>query len=257
MFQDVESLAATAAEQAAASIRDSIADRGNCRLVVATGASQLRFLHVLAQAYFIDWSKVEMFHLDEYVGMPATHRASFRKYLLDNFVGKTGITRYHLVEGDAQDVDAAVNRIGEQLTAAAIDLAFVGIGENGHVAFNDPPADFQTEDPYIVVELDEACRKQQVGEGWFADLSDVPARAISMSPRQIMKAHEIISVVPDKRKARAVKLCLEGEISPKIPASILRRHANLTLYVDRDSASLLNSTLRNTLERESRMTVAP
>lgn len=257
MFQDPDSLAAAAAEQAAASIRDAIADRGNCRLVVATGASQLRFLHALTRANFIDWSKVEMFHLDEYVGMPASHPASFRKYLLDNFISRTGITRYHFVEGDAADLEAAVSRIGEELNAAAIDLAFVGIGENGHVAFNDPPADFETEDPYIIVELDEACRKQQVGEGWFSDISDVPTRAISMSPRQIMKARAIISVVPDKRKARAVKLCLEAEISPKIPASILRRHANLTLYVDRDSASLLNSALRNSLERDSQMTVAP
>ena len=188
----------------------------------------------------IDWNKVEAFHLDEYVGLPLTHPASFRKFLLELVIHKTGITKYHFVEGDAADLSRAIREVSTQLTSAPIDLAFVGIGENGHIAFNDPPADFETEEPYIVVELDEACRRQQVGEGWFADISQVPTRAISMSPRQILKAKEIVAVVPDQRKAQAVKLCLEGEIRPMAPASILRRHPNTTIYLDRDSSSLLS-----------------
>jgi len=255
LFKDGESLALAAANQAASAMRDAIADRGACRIVAATGASQLRFLEALIKAPFIDWSKVEMFHLDEYVGMATTHPASFRKYLFDNFISKAGITRYYFVEGDAADLASAVREIGEKLNADPIDAAFVGIGENGHVAFNDPPADFETEDPYIIVELDGACRKQQVGEGWFADLSEVPTRAISMSPRQIMRAREIISVVPDKRKARAVRLCLEGEIGPMAPASILRRHSNVTVYLDQGSASLLSSSLKSTLDRQSQAAI--
>jgi glucosamine-6-phosphate deaminase len=187
----------------------------------------------------IDWCKVEAFHLDEYVGLPVTHPASFRRFLLERVIHKTGIVKYHFVEGDAVDLPLTIREVSRQLTSAPIDLAFVGIGENGHIAFNDPPADFQTQEPYIVVELDEACRRQQVDEGWFSDMSQVPTRAISMSPRQILKAREIIAVVPDQRKAQAVKLCLDGEIRPMAPASILRRHANATIYLDRDSSSLL------------------
>jgi len=191
----------------------------------------------------IDWNKVEAFHLDEYVGLPVTHPASFRKFLMERVIKKTGITKYHFVEGDAADLSLAIREVSTQVASAPIDLAFVGIGENGHIAFNDPPADFETEEPYIMVELDEACRRQQVGEGWFADISQVPTRAISMSPRQMLKAKEIISVVPDQRKAQAVKLCLEGEIRPMAPASILRRHPNTTVYLDRDSSSLLSGVV--------------
>jgi glucosamine-6-phosphate deaminase len=254
-FNDGAFLARAAAAQAAVLMRDAIAGHGNCRIVAATGASQLRFLEALIEAPFIDWAKVEMFHLDEYVGMPMSHPASFRKYLLDNFISKAGIARYHFVEGDATDLAGAVREVGLRLNSGPIDLAFVGIGENGHVAFNDPSADFETEDPYIIVELDEACRKQQVGEGWFPNLSEVPTRAISMAPRQIMRARAIISVVPDKRKARAVRMCLEGEIGPMAPASILRRHPNATVYLDQDSASLLSDTLRNALNRQSQATI--
>jgi len=180
-----------------------------------------------------------MFHLDEYVGLPITHPASFRKYLLERLIYRTGISQYHLLDGDS-DSGEVVRRVGDALRSALADVAFAGIGENGHLAFNDPPADFQTEDPYLVVNLDEPCRRQQVGEGWFANLSEVPRQAISMSVRQIMKAKEIIAVVPDARKAQAVKLCLEGEISPMAPASILRTHPAATLYLDSESASLLN-----------------
>lgn len=257
LFKDSESLAQAAAEQAAESIRQAIAQRGRCRVVLATGNSQLAFLNALTTRGGIDWKKVEAFHLDEYVGMAVTHPASFRKFLLERVIRRTGIAHFHGVEGDAADLAGAIARIGRELTSAPIDLAFIGIGENGHVAFNDPPADFETEDPYIVVQLDEPCRRQQVGEGWFRNISEVPTRAISMSPKQIMKAREIISVVPDKRKANAVKLCLEGEIRPAAPASILRQHPKVTMYVDEDSASLLNSDLLRLLQRGSRATVGP
>jgi glucosamine-6-phosphate deaminase len=240
LFDDVALLARAAAEQAAAAIRLAITERDCGRVVLATGNSQLQFLEPLTRMAGIDWNKVEAFHLDEYVGLPLTHPASFRKFLLELVIRKTGITKYHFVEGDAADLSRAIREVSTQLTSAPIDLAFVGIGENGHIAFNDPPADFETEEPYIVVELDEACRRQQVGEGWFADISQVPTRAISMSPRQILKAKEIVAVVPDQRKAQAVKLCLEGEIRPMAPASILRRHPNTTIYLDRDSSSLLS-----------------
>jgi len=255
LFPDAGGLAQAAAQQAATAIRRAITDHGSARIVVATGASQFPFLESLTQASDIDWAKVEAFHLDEYVGMPMTHPASFRKMLLERLVQKTGIQKYHLVEGDAADLSAAVRRLGRELQSAPIDVAFIGIGENGHIAFNDPPADFETEDPYIIVELDEACRRQQVGEGWFASLSEVPTRAVSMSPRQIMKALEIISVVPDERKAQAVKSCLEGEISPMTPGSILRKHPNVTVYLDRDSASLLSSGLLSELKKESSLTI--
>ena len=255
LFKTSASLAHAAAEQAGAAMRSAIADHGSARVVVATGASQFPFLESLTKIRNIAWNQVEAFHLDEYVGIPITHPGSFRKMLLERLVQKTGISKYHLVEGDATDLAATVRELGRKLTAAPIDLIFVGIGENGHIAFNDPPADFETEDPYIVVELDEACRRQQVGEGWFANLSQVPRKAISMSPRQILRAREIIAVVPDKRKAQPVKLCLEDEIRPQAPASILRRHPNVTVYLDQDSASLVNANLRAALERDSEVTL--
>jgi glucosamine-6-phosphate deaminase len=256
IFNDGASLACSAAEQASATIRDAIAEQGSCRMVVATGASQFQFLDALTKSADVDWAKVEAFHLDEYVGMPITHPGSFRKMLLERVVRKTGIVKYHLVEGDAEDLSAAVREVGRQLTVAPIDIAFIGIGENGHIAFNDPPADFETDDPYIVVELDEACRRQQVGEGWFANMAQVPTRAISMSVRQILKSREIITVVPDKRKAAAVKACVEGKIDPMVPGSILRRHANTTVYLDHDSASLLSPMLRDALKQESQVIVS-
>jgi glucosamine-6-phosphate deaminase len=248
LFGDGASLALAAAEQAATAMRRAIEEQDCCRVILATGNSQLQFLGALTRMGGIDWSKMEAFHLDEYVGLPATHPASFRKFLLERVIHKTGITKYHFVEGDAADMSLAIRAASTPLTSAPIDLAFLGIGENGHIAFNDPPADFETEEPYIVVQLDEACRRQQVGEGWFADISQVPKQAISMTPRQILKAKEIIAVVPDQRKAQAVKLCLEGEISPMAPASILRRHPNTTIYLDRDSSSLLSPALRSNLQ---------
>jgi glucosamine-6-phosphate deaminase len=252
VFRDKLSLGRAAAEQAATAIRRAIAENGRARIIAATGASQFEFLDALTRALdmdwpSIDWKKVEAFHLDEYIGLPATHPASFRKVLMERLVRKTGITEFHAIDGDADDPSVIVREVGKELASAPIDVAFLGIGENGHIAFNDPPADFTTEDPYLIVHLDEACRRQQVGEGWFADLSQVPRRAISMSPRQILKARELVVVVPDKRKARAVKACFEGEISPMVPASILRRHPDAAVYLDTNSASLLSSSLRNAL----------
>ena len=164
--------------------------------------------------------------------------------LLEQLVRKTGIPKYHPLDGDANP-EEVVQRVGRALASAPIDIAFLGIGENGHLAFNDPPADFETEEPYLIVNLDEACRRQQVGEAWFADISQVPKQAISMSVRQILKSREILAVVPDSRKAQAVKACFEGEISPLAPASILRKHPNATVYLDNNSASLLNSALQS------------
>lgn len=250
IFKDKVSLGRAAAEQAAAAIRRAIAERGSARIVAATAASQFEFLDALTKAADIDWPKVETFHLDEYVGLPASHPGSFRKMLMEQLVRKTGIVHYHLLEGDASDPSAVAREVSEELASEPIDIAFLGIGENGHIAFNDPPADFATEEPYIIVNLDEASRRQQVGEAWFADISQVPRRAISMSPRQILKATEILVIVPDKRKAQAVKACLEGEISPMAPASILRRHSNATLYLDTNSASLLSPALQSGLTDE-------
>jgi glucosamine-6-phosphate deaminase len=240
VFEDKATLSRAAAEQAVAAIRRAIGERGWARIVAATGAAQFAFLEALTTAEGIDWARVEMFHLDEYVGLATTHPASFCKFLRERLIDKVGMGRYHLLDGtgDAQEV---ARRTGEALKAEAVDVAFVGIGENGHLAFNDPPADFETEEPYLVVELDEACRLQQVGEGWFGDLSEVPRQALSMSVQQVLKAKEIIAIVPDARKAMAVKKCFGGEISPMAPASILRRHPGATVYLDKESARLLSA----------------
>ena len=246
-FKDKLSLASAAAEQAQAAIRRSILQRGAARIIAATGASQFEFLDALTKAPDIDWKLVEMFHLDEYIGIPISHPASFRKYLLERLINKVGIERYHLLDGEADPASVA-SQVGRALSAAQVDVAFVGIGENGHLAFNDPPADFETEDPYLIVELDDPCRRQQLGEGWFATLADVPKKAISMSVRQILKSREIICVVPDKRKAKAVAACLEGEICPNAPASILRTHPATTVYLDQDSAALLSPATKATFQ---------
>jgi glucosamine-6-phosphate deaminase len=245
VFNDRISLGKAAAEQASTAIRRAIRDHGQARVIAATAASQLEFLNALTKAPDIEWQQVELFHLDEYIGLPITHPGSFRKMLLEQVIQKTGITRYHLLDGDA-DVPDVVRRVSAALASAPVDVAFVGIGENGHLAFNDPPADFQTEEAYLVVNLDEACRLQQVGEAWFADISQVPTQAISMSVRQILKAKEILAVVPDTRKAQAVKACFEGEISPMAPASILRTHPSATIYLDKNSAALLSTALQTT-----------
>jgi glucosamine-6-phosphate deaminase len=246
VFNDRVSLGEAAAEQASTAIRRAIRDHGRARVVAATAASQLEFLNALTKKPDIDWKQVELFHLDEYIGLPITHPGSFRKMLLEQLVQKTGITRYHLLDGDG-DASEVVRRVGAALASAPIDIAFLGIGENGHLAFNDPPADFQTTEPYLIVKLDEACRQQQVGEAWFADISQVPTQAISMSVQQILKSKEILAVVPDTRKAAAVKACFEGEISPMAPASILRTHPNAMIYLDTNSAALLCKALQTTV----------
>ncbi len=232
-------MAKAAAEQAAAAVRRAIQERGRARIVAATAASQKEFLEALTQAPQIDWRLVEVFHLDEYIGLPVTHPGSFRKMLLEQLIRKTGVVDHHLLDGDG-DVPAVVRHASEAISSAPIDIAFLGIGENGHLAFNDPPADFETEQPYLVVQLDEACRQQQVGEAWFADISQVPEQAISMSVKQILKARELLAVVPGPKKADAIQACFNGPVTPKAPASILRTHPNATVYLDRESAALLD-----------------
>ncbi|HEV3063174.1 MAG TPA: 6-phosphogluconolactonase [Vicinamibacterales bacterium] len=239
VFENKVSLSRAAAEEAATALRRAIKDRGRARIIAATGMAQVDFLQNLTSADGIGWHRVEMFHLDEYVGLPSSHPASFRKFLREHLIDKTGITRFHFLDGD-RDLDKVLADTAAALGAAPVDVAFVGIGENGHLAFNDPPADFETEEPFLIVNLDEACRYQQVGEGWFKDLSEVPRQAISMSVRQVLKANQIIAVVPDARKAPAVKLCLEGDIRPMAPASILRNHPATTAYLDKHSSALLN-----------------
>ncbi len=239
IFDTKADLGRAAAERAAAAIGEAVAWGGRARVIAATGASQFEFLDALTAATGVEWPRVEMFHLDEYVGLPDTHPASFRRYLRERIVERVHPGTFQFLAGDAADVAAECRRVGALLQQAPIDVAFVGIGENGHLAFNDPPADFRTEEPYLVVELDEACRRQQLGEGWFATLDEVPRRAISMSIRQILKAREILCVVPDARKAPAVRDCLEGEVSPLHPSSILQAHKRTTVYLDRDSAALL------------------
>ena len=241
-FDTKAEMARAAGERAAELLREAIARGGSANVIAATGASQFEFLDVLTAAPGIDWAKTVLFHLDEYVNLPETHPASFRRYLKERIVARVHPGAFHFIEGDANDPAAEARRVGKILSRHPIDVAFVGIGENGHLAFNDPPADFETDEPYLVVNLDEACRRQQLGEGWFASLQDVPAQAISMSIRQILKSREILCMVPDERKARAVRDCLELEVSPLRPASILRSHARTTLYLDRPSASLLGVT---------------
>lgn len=238
IFPDKFALGRAAARRAAALIRQAIDARGRARILAATGNSQLQFLDALTREPDVNWSEVEMFHLDEYVGLSADHPASFRKYLFERFIAKTRLGRYHLLDAE-RDAERTVRDEGAALAAAPVDVAFAGIGENGHLAFNDPPADFQTEQPYLIVRLDEACRRQQVGEGWFPTLADVPERAISISIRQLMKADEIVCVVPEARKADAVKRCLEGPVTPLAPASILQTHPRATVFLDRDSAGRL------------------
>lgn len=243
MYTDISEtkgeLASKAATLAADLIREAIDMRGRAYIIAATGASQFEFLDALTAATNIDWSLTTFFHLDEYVGLPEIHPASFRRYLRERILSRVQPGDFHFIDGEASDLAAECRRLGELISACRIDVAFVGIGENGHLAFNDPPADFITEEPYLVVELDEACRRQQFGEGWFPTLEDVPRRAISMSIRQILKSSSIICIAPDTRKAAAVRDCFEGEISPLHPASILREHDRAFVYLDRDSASLL------------------
>jgi glucosamine-6-phosphate deaminase len=241
-YIDSRTMSRAAAAHAAESLRNLLSRQEMVRLIAATGASQIAFLEALIAAPAIEWARVELFHLDEYVGLPLDHAASFRRYLLERLIGPAGIRRHHLLDGDRPE--DTIRDVGREIAERPVDLAFVGIGENGHLAFNDPPADLTTDDPYIIVALDEACRRQQVGEGWFASVDDVPGRAISMTVRQILRSKEIVCVVPDARKARAVQACLEGPITAMAPASTLRSHPQTTVYLDRDSAQLLSPAVR-------------
>jgi len=235
-----QELGAVAAESGADAIRRAILEKGRANIILATGASQFEMLEHLTAMKDIDWSKVIAYHLDEYIGIPKTHPASFRKYLKERFVDNVpSLAGFFFIEGDAPDIEAERLRLGELISRCTIDVAFVGIGENGHLAFNDPPADFETEDPYLIVELDFDCRKQQLGEGWFKTLEEVPKRAISMSIKQIMKSSVLIVSVPDRRKAKAVKCALEGEITNECPSSILQSHPDCRLFLDFNSAALL------------------
>lgn len=234
---DKQELGQKAAGRGAKFIMRAIEKRGTANIILATGASQFEMLEALLQAS-VDWSKVTAFHLDEYIGLPATHPASFRKYLKERFADKVNLKAFHYVDGQA-DPEQECQRLENLIQQHPIDVAFIGIGENAHLAFNDPPADFDTEAAYIPVILDEACRRQQFGEGWFSSLEAVPERAISMSIKQILKSGAIICSVPDARKAEAVKNSLRAEISPEVPASILREHPATWLYLDRESARKL------------------
>ncbi len=241
IHNDKQTLGKLAAEEGAAAIREAIAEKGDAAIIVATGASQFEMLDVLVECD-VNWSCVTVFHLDEYVGLGIDHPASFRRYLQERFVGRVpGLKEFIPVNADAEDLDAEVLALGQRIAQESIDVCFAGIGENCHLAFNDPPADFETTSPYIIVELDEDCRRQQMGEGWFASLEGVPRRAVSMSIQQIMASSKIILSVPDERKARAVKHALEGEVSNRFPASIVQEHADTVMHLDKASASLLSA----------------
>ena len=231
-----QAAAATGAEH----IRRAIAGRGEATIVVATGASQFEMLEALTRADGVAWEKVTVFHLDEYVGLSIRHPASFRAYLWQRFHSRLPVPlrAFHYVDAERDPADECA-RLSGLIGERTVDVAFIGIGENGHLAFNDPPADFETADPYIIVELDDACCRQQVGEGWFASLDEVPRRAISMSIREIMRAACIVCTVPDERKAEAVRAAVHGPVRNTLPASILQQHANATLFLDPPAASLL------------------
>ena len=240
VYETKGKMAAAAACRAAKAIKSSIASKGRANIILATGTSQLEMLNSLTRFNDINWSLVTMFHLDEYIGLDVSHQASFRKYLSEHFIERVGeLKAFHLINGDTDDPQAECDRVGKLIEKNPIDVACAGIGENGHLAFNDPPTNFEIEIPYLIVNLDKKCREQQMGEGWFSSLDEVPRQAISMSIRQIMKSKVIIVTVPDERKADAVRNTLKEKISPEFPASILRSHPNCRLYIDKAAASQL------------------
>lgn len=233
-----EGMGQKAAEAGAEKLRQALQEKGKASIILATGASQFEMLEHLVAQKDIRWPDVTVFHLDEYIGMPITHKASFRRYLKERFVDELPeqIGQFHYINAE-ENPAKETGRLNKLIAETVIDVAFIGIGENGHIAFNDPPADFETEEPYIIVELDEACRRQQLGEGWFSSLEEVPQQAVSMSVQQIMKSDTIVCTVPDARKAQAVKNTLEGEITPQVPASILQQHSDCRLFLDAASAA--------------------
>lgn len=237
VLNNSEELGKIAAGYCAEILKRSIEEKGFARIILSTGASQFDTLNALAKEE-VDWSKVEMFHLDEYFDMPVTHPASFRKYLEERFVNKINLKKVNYVSGEG-NVEENINILTQEIRKAPIDLALIGIGENAHIAFNDPPADFDTKEAYIVVNLDEKCRKQQLGEGWFPTLEDVPKKAISMTVHQIMDSRVIVSCVPHKVKAEAVRDTLSSEVTNRIPATMLKKHSNWSLFLDKGSAALI------------------
>jgi len=242
IFKTKSQMGVAAAASAAQVIKQAIKVKKQANMILATGTSQFEMLKNLAAADEIDWQEVTMFHLDEYIGLSADHPASFRRFLKERFVDKVpGLKAVHFVNGDAKDPQQECRRISAIIAKHPIDVALLGIGENGHLAFNDPPADFATLQPYIVVELDEKCRRQQLGEGWFKTIEQVPRRAISMSIRQIIKSECLILSVPEKRKAEAVRNALEGPVTPECPSSILQQHGNCKVFLDEQAASLLSN----------------
>lgn len=233
--ETAQQLGQQAAHLTAQYLREAISKNGSARLILSTGSSQFETLQALVQED-VDWSKVVMFHLDEYAGLPEAHPASFRKYLKERFISLVPLGAYHLVDGNPASIPDLTN----ELRKAPIDVGLIGIGENAHIAFNDPPANFETKEAYITVNLNESCKRQQVGEGWFASVEDVPAQAISMTVFQIMQCRHIISSVPHKVKAKAVydTLCSRQAV-PEIPATILKTHSSFDLFLDKDSSSLI------------------
>ena len=241
VYPDGEALGRAAAAHGARIIHDCIAARGKARIVLSTGASQFTLFQAFAGEK-VDWGRVEAFHLDEYIGLPIEHKASFRKYLKERFVDvyRPGSMRYVNAAGD---IDTELARLADDLMREPIDLGFIGIGENGHIAFNDPPADFEMEKPYHVVALNDACKAQQVREGWFDSIQSVPKTAISMSVRGILQCRSIISCVPNAVKAQAVHDTLTSAVTPMVPATKLREHGDVTVYLDAASAGLLSPAL--------------
>lgn len=236
-----QELGQTSAHLVLQSLNDVFARKNEAHIIIATGASQFEFFAALLERKNeIDWSRITIFHLDEYIGIQSNHPASFRRYLHERFIDHLpNLKAFYPVCGDTSDPVAECQRLDWLIEPVEIDLACIGIGENGHIAFNDPPADFETTKPYLIVELDEPCRAQQWKEGWFPTLDDVPKTAISMSPQQILQSKKIICSVPDQRKAEAVRNTLLGPITNQVPASLLQQHPDCTLLLDRFSASLL------------------
>ena len=246
LAKDSKELGCLASKHAAEKINEAIAKDGNARILLSTGASQFPFFEQFVKED-IDWSKVEMFHLDEYVGLPESHPASFRKYIKERFIAQlpAPLKNAYFVNGSDPDPAKTCEELGKIIAEHPIDVCFIGIGENGHIAFNDPPADFDTENAYLVVDLDEACRKQQLGEGWFPTLDDVPKQAISMSVRQILKSKAIVNTVPDARKAYAMKITFEEEMSPAHPASVIRIHPDCATFCDVPAAAQLSKLTKD------------
>jgi len=238
-FDNGADLGAKAAQDLAQILKKTIAERGEASIIVATGNSQLQFMAALRQIPGIKWDKVRVFHMDEYVGMSDTHPASFRLYIRENLTDVVHPLAFYGVQGDAQDLDAELKRYTALLAQYPADVCVMGIGENGHLAFNDPPADFTTTETIHVVELDTKCRQQQVGEGHFPTIDDVPTHALSLTVPALIKPGHVLVVVPEQRKAVAVKAALEGPVTPECPASILQEQAQATIYLDPESSSLL------------------